>query len=294
MCPNQESYLPCECQIQNYNQRAVFELNCKNASVFKIRKALNLTTPADFDRINLQLLATEYSIPQNLLFNHRVTNSFNMKGFHGEHSYRTELLPRLKIHPDAFKSSRNVILEFILDTIDMSKLELSFLTDFNVLRSFAIQSSINVHLNNIPPLPCLTKLEISYSKGLNEWSHFPQLIAGLRHLYLHNNGLTNEVIDWILEWVLRSPSNDTLAVFYLSGNELTRIPGKLEEFPTLNRIHLEYQKGPGFGNLTAIPLPSLGADKYLELRSCGITHIQPGIFHGNAIKILYINIKLVC
>ena len=185
---------------------------------------------------------------------------------------------RPEIHADAFRYFRNTTEQFTIQAINMSLLEFSFLAEFNQMKMFSIESCIDVHLRNFPEdLPNLTSLKIDLSKGLDGLANFPQLTTGLESLNLHSNGLTDEGLYRILEWMLTGPSKTTLIRLRLGYNALSHIPKQLEQFPKLKNVHLDGQV-PGFGNLSRIRLPA--SVQYLVLRSCRITNVEPDAFKG--------------
>ena len=183
------------------------------------------TISADFKSIVFSALYANknFHYKENFLFDHRVL----------EMTLQCNIWEKkeLTIHPEAFASSRNLMEEFGISYCDLSQLKFRFLVGFNRLSKFYIMDSVNVHMLNFPSLPNLTELVITLCPtALSNWTNFPNLTNGLTFLNVQDNGLNNQMLDRVLEWILNGPSRNTLSYIDLSGNTLTRIPPQLRYF----------------------------------------------------------------
>ena len=194
-----------------------------------------------------------------------------------------------EIHPDAFRSFQNIPIRVTLKSVDMCNFNFSFLAGFQELNDLVLWNVVNVHLAALPLLPSLNQLSLYENSGLNEWTHFPPSIYRFTGLDLQNNGLTDEGVDRILEWLVNGPSKDTLGFLYLSGNALTRIPQTIKSFSMLYEILLNGQTGSGFGVVPNNSLVFLGPVLVLNLENSSITEIQNDNFKG---PIFYIKTKI--
>ena len=267
-CPNLENYSPCMCPIQG---KKYFVLECVGVSTEHVRNIFISTKSVDFDQISFQL--NDSLFPMDLFVSHRA-NSITVCG---NNSNPQQFYP--DIHPDAFRSSRNFTVEFNLKSINMCKMNLSFLATFYQLKTLSIWNSVGLNSSSFPPLPNLINLWITDSKfNSNGWSIFLNSIKCLEELNLENNGLNNEQVDQILELIFMSPSKDTLTLLDLSSNSLTRIPSQVKYFSRVNKIYLNNQNGQGFGIVSEISL--LAPVRFLDLTYCSINEIQTTTFQG--------------
>ena len=197
----------------------------------------------------------------------------------GNDSNREQFCP--EIHPEAFGFSRNITEDFKLTSLDMSKLNFSFLTDFHQLTRIIISHAINVNLLGLPLLSSLSDLSITYSSGFNEWTNNPLSKNEPHTLILDHNALDDDIVDRFLDWIIQGPVKDSLTHLHLSGNAMTRIPQKIKIFTRLFAIFLDRQQAPGFGNISPLYSTSfLGFARDLHLTSCFITDLEMNAFEG--------------
>ena len=238
--------------------------------------SVNMT--AQIDQIFLEIPDNESFIPKDILANHSAVAIW----IGGNDTASAQFCP--EIQSGAFRSSSNVNEEFYISSLDMRKIDWSFLNGFIKLRILSINYAVNVELSKLPSLPKLTDLGLHFCKGVNDWTHFPNLSNGLKYLAIVYSGLNDNALDRILDWVLRGLSNGTLRNLCLSENALTCIPRQLKYFPCLVRIHLDGQKYPGFGTISDLSLPAPVI--YLNLSSSYITTVLAGAFKGNCFSIV--------
>ena len=263
------TYWPCVCQNRC---ECTAKIECSKVPTEQIRKAFEEYTTFQVEILLLELAENESKIPKDIFSQHSATNIALFD------THRNPQGVALEIHPEAFRYSRNVTKHFILTNFEMFNFSWTFLAEFDQLGLITINKSFHVQLINLPPLPRLTGLHIRYSTGLNNWTHLPLLSNGLESLFMNFCGLNNEEADRILNWVQSGPSKGTLLDIYLGGNALTRIPGQLKSFPTLNEININDQKPPGLGIIS--DLSFLSPVSYLDLSSNHISEIQSGTFQG--------------
>ena len=235
------------------------------------------TTPVEFQQILIIPLQENPFIQEDIFVNHRVTDTIELSG----HSHFPEQV-RLEIHSEAFRSSRNFTKQVKIYSCDLEMLNFAFLTDFCQLTDLLIKNSINVRMSNFPQLPSLMNLQIIQCTGLNGWIEFPRSISSLEYINLQGNGLNDERMYAILEWILKSPSSDTLNRLDISFNKLTRIPIQLKSFAMLTRIYLNNQQNPGFG-FVKLTLSLTAPLAFLDLSSCNITGFHPDSFKGSTL-----------
>ena len=207
---------------------------------------------------------------------------------------------RFSINPEAFSSSRNFTKVLKLSFCDASNLSFSFLRGFVKLWAISFYSISNIHLANwtfFPHLVSLTDLEIIDSKGMDKWAHFPNSITKLKYFGIEGNELDDEAMNRILQWIVDSPSVDTLQNLNMERNNLTQIPHHLSSFNKLERILL------GENPLNEIVRAGSFNFSYpireLSLSSCGISGIEPEALEGSVYYVfcaasnlhLYINYK---
>ena len=72
-------------------------------------------------------------------------------------------------------------------------------------------------LFDLPLLPSLEELLIVSCNGLNKWNEFPTLSSQELKISLKNNGLIEEAVGRILEWILRGMWNRALKKRFLQS-----------------------------------------------------------------------------
>ena len=192
----------------------------------------------------------------------------------------------LKIDPNAFRSSKNFTLSFLINDFDLKNLNFNFLENFIGLEYLGFHNCTNVHLIDLPVLPNLFILSLNSCTGLNDWV-FPTPIANhFQKITFSNNAIDDEQIEQILNSFSAGPSEDNLISLDLSYNALTKIPTSLKLFQSLEEIFLHHQEKPGFGVLLIFlslraPL-SMGLHflNVLDLSSSHITRITSNTFLG--------------
>ena len=272
-CPNKEDYSHCKCRLR-FDGGKRTELKCTHVSIKKIKEIFNRTNSTLIDDVFLQPI--DYLIPEDIFVNHGVSKI----SLGGKNNNPNQYRPQ--VHPKTFRSCRNISKHFIIDSLDMSKMNLSFLTGFHLLTKLELSNVINSHLLNLPLLPNLKELIVSNTTELNKWTNFSIYLSGLEKLILERNRLSHEEVDLILKWIASSgPTRKTLNYLDLSGNALTLIPGEINFFNGLQSLILDNQLEPGFGVVPAFSLSFRRPVNFLNLSSCHITDIQPGAFQGN-------------
>ena len=264
-----------------------FELVCANISMAEIQKTFSSTAAAHFDTIFLlpSPKQPDFFIPKDMFLNRCIKISLSVSG-----AYCFPQKCYLDIHPEAFRSSRNTTRIITIQSLDLGKLDFSFLQHFQALQEINIFDSFNLSVFNLPQLPRLSSIIINNCTGLNYWTNFPHLVNGLVNIFLKDNMLSDERVENILKKIQMGPSMETLVFLDLRGNALTRIPRQLRHFSKILEINLKNQHKPGFRSLTS-PILFDSAILSLDLSSCYITEIQPHTFQGrkklNYIQILY-------
>lgn len=274
--PTESGFCPCQSFYGIY-------VGCFNISMNVVSETFHNRTDQEIILGSFRLVVPlrEQFIPADLLAHHQ-TKTISIE-------CEDEVIQKLSIHPDAFRSSRNCTHQLRIETCDVSRLDFAFLTGFNNLEKFRIGHAINVHLAEWPSFPSsllhLKTFEIMRSSGVDEWTRFPVLIQGIEELDLHDCRIGDESIDRILQWVVHSPSVNTLKILSLEYNSLTRIPrqikllGKLENLVlSINKIAI-IERGSFFRNSSTKCDIRLGMNE--------IRNIEPGAFQGFATKSIY-------
>lgn len=262
-CTGMENLSHCSCTYDT-----VF---CGNVPLNLIAEVFkNKTHPIEL--LKLAIPPTEDFIPKDLLFHPWVKE------------YRIQCInigrQRLKIHKDAFRSSKNFTCRFVIQYCDISRLDFLFLKDFDQFYLLEIDRCVNVHLADwagFPPLPIFQILTVRRSKGLAEWTQFPVSIHGMTRIELINNGIDDTTIDKILHWAINSSSSTGLISLEVPSNQLTRIPRHNLLFQNLVKLDLSHNA------LTTLQSGSLNFRspvRLLYLSFCNIRVIEPGAFQG--------------
>ena len=104
-------------------------------------------------------------------------------------------------------------------------------------------------------------------------------------VYLTNNLIGDVAMDRILQWIIDSPSVNTLRSLVIAESALTKIPRQFSSFSALERIVLwrdPLNTTIRYGSLNfSYPV------SVLCLESCGIKFIEPGAFQGLLYKIIF-------
>ena len=230
------------------------------------------------DLFNLTSQSTDnLYIPANLLANYLIMTAIELK------CATTSGRPtqRLYVHQDAFRSSQNITRDVLITSCDLSQLDLIFFKGFHQLTNLTINLAANFHSANwinLPPLSNLKFLNVKNSKGLNEWTKFPNFGVGLMLFEMINCSIGDIAMDSILQWILNSSSN-TMKKLDISNNQLTKIPTGLSFFNNLVDIYLDFN--PISKTIRNGSFPSFRPSLYrLSLASCGISIIEQTTIKG--------------
>lgn len=272
-CPGAEDYTPCTCQ----GCRGTWRLTCDGVTANELRDVLRKTTVTVFQAVDISLskessAANLEDIPMDVLEGKRAS-SIRLACSAREH--------QLRVDAEAFASTKQSTNRFEINHCDLSKLNLTFLADFNEITSFNLINSTHVHLA-LPSLPKLRNLTswfgISYCSGLNELRDYPPpLAAGLGVLYLTKSEMNDDAMDRMLDWILSS-SKDTLWAIHMNDNHLTRMPKQLSSFTQLSTVHAD---GNAISVVSTDSVVFTGSTLIsLSLHNCKIELIQPNAFKG--------------
>ena len=186
------------------------------------------------------------------------------------------------IDRDAFLATASETSIVYISNCDLSLLDFAWLDGFNKLTSLSFYESSNLHQaswTSLPILNRLSKLSINFCKGLNE-RFDPPVITSLREIQLEGNGLLDQPMGRLLNWVLIS-SAESLTKLQMSMNLLTRVPTQIASFKNLNYLDIHGQEN-GTGMLvTKGSLSFQSPVKYIYAAVNGISTIEPGAFEGN-------------
>ena len=228
------------------------------------------------ESIELWVNPKNLEIPANLLSRHFVTNEM--------HILCEDIgKQKIKIHPDAFRSSRNFTRFFRISWCDVRGLDFFFLKDFVYLEHLVLFLNAQVSSAEWLTLPTTTLSNLANfyttsSTGVEDWATFPVLIQGIIYMDISNNKISDLAVDRILQWILDSPSLKTLKKLCISQNALTEIPKKILLFESLQEIYLEFN--PIHGIIRSGSLKPFFTNSKLHLEVTGINKIEPGAFTG--------------
>ena len=277
-CPNREDYSPCNC-----SDGWIF---CKNIMANEIRKVFELKDKRnneikEIDNIRLSILPI-WDIPSNLLAKHRVRSQIELYCPAIDRVIQARQKGLIKIDSDSFSSSRNFTQEIQISACDIKHLSLKFLVGFLQLKSLVFRNVDKVHMANwtsLPLLPKLEKLVIIESTGMNEWSQFPNLANGLIHVDFERNDIGDIAMDRIMQWLIDSPTVDTLEYLRFNRNKLTSIPKHLSSFRSLAYI---FMSNNAFNKTihTGAFISQAAAIFQLILDSTGIEMMEPNAIQG--------------
>jgi len=248
-----------------------------------------------FKRTSLPRLASVKLILQPFIF----SETFIPEGVFGtkrildiEIEYPYEALVNrslsLEVDADAFRSTKNYTTDFLINVIDCTLLDLSFLSGFNQLTKLLLANIHNIQhcLSSLPSLPRLIKLVFEHCSGMNELYAFPILTNGLRDFrfrtddgskFQSNKNINDETVDRFMDWLLLSSSNtlEEMEITYM--NQVTRVPHKIASFKALRKVWLHDN------NISSIKSGAFSFSVPVSLLSIhrnGIKEIEPGAFQG--------------
>lgn len=263
----------------HWSQRGV--VVCENATAAQIKEVFLLTSRTTFHTVKLDILpwnSLRIEIPEDILANKRVTN-LNLVSETPDDTFE------LKIHRNAFRSTKNFTKSIFFYGFDFSEVDLSFLRGFGQLRNFTLSNCFNIEISftTLPPLPSLSILDLTEVQGFQEMETFPILANGLKYAAFVSREyeaiLSDSQLSRILDWVLIS-SADSLERLTLERNfHVTKIPKQISSFKALNYLNLRECRIRSIksGDLSfSVPI------KTLILFNSSISDIEPGAFQGKA------------
>lgn len=274
LCPEQiPNVSPCYCG-SGYGS-----ITCSDVPMEEVKAMFHRTSPPyDWNTLTLTPLLNESIIPADLMGDHRVSYNIQLNS-PDDSSYK------MRVHPDAFASSRTTAYFVSFYRGDFSQFDFQFLAGFDRLGQIDISECYNVHLAEwaaMPSLPGLEYFTIQRSTGLNEWSNFPTFSQGLLRLHLPGNVIEDEAIDRIVNWTV-TESGNKLEWLDIHSNKLTRIPMHIPQFTKLRFLDLSRQAiyGSGMEVIHAESLVFRSSTFFgLVLDHCNISTIEPGAFAG--------------
>lgn len=275
------------------------DLFCENANFEEIHSAMARKPEGHIPSITFKLPSSYgadhiVSIPADLLSGHRVTLSLSII------CPTTEERPRIRIHPNAFGTSRNYASSFYMAGCNLKHFDFGFLSGFKNLYKMTFKDILGFHqsLHTLPALPSLCRLEFNNCLDLRLWVDFPpRTFRGFRSLTLKNNSLDDFQMEHNLKWAVNT-SSKTLEFLDISYNNLTRIPREIAEFQCLTELFLCIDPSSGQPPKSRIPVIHSGAfyfssslhsedPQQLHAESCGIEDIESGAFLGTNFGKLY-------
>lgn len=271
--PCVEDYSPCNC---NDNPSYGLEITCEGVDVLVVRDIFSRTTTNDLFSFQLTVPSPTggnvISIPADLLNGKRAGNILLNCPFPDW---------QLAIDADAFRPSSGLTFFFFTAGCDLTLLDFaSFLDGFLSLATIFISQSSNVQgIQNLPALPSLDQLIVTYTTGLEKVTDFSGLgNVQLRRLLLNGNQLSDQMADNILNSVASSSSAaGALEMLWLANNQLTRVPTQLTSFSRMIQLDLSNNSFPV---LSSGSFSFNAPVDYLYLESNTINSIEPGAFQG--------------
>ena len=196
------------------------------------------------------------------------------------------------IHPNAFHSSSNFLLELNIRNCDLGRLDLSFLFGFEnlVTMNFTYPSSIEkANWNFLPSLPVLTNFEIEIHRELqNDWNEWVQKLQPLTNgleKFICNCGVDDKTADRLVQWLVNS-SAATLNNLELRETKLTRVPQGISNFQNLMILKITCNDSEiKVLKENSIKLNVLPSE--IEISNCGIGELHPGAIQGKNTQIIY-------
>lgn len=280
-------YISKECVTNtdcHWSQRGI--VICKNATVTQIKEGFILTSRTYFDTIKLDFAPSDSTtvVPANILANKKTTN-LNIV------SDSTEDNAVLKIHRNAFRSTKQFTKTIFFFGIDCSELDFSFLIGFEKLVNLTLSNCfyIEISFTTLPLLPSLSILDLTEVQGFQDMETFPILAKGLTYAAFVSREyeaiLTDAAVSKILDWILLS-SADSLEHLTLERNyHITKMPKQISSFKALNYLNMKKC------NIRSIKSGELSFSvpvKTLILLDNLIKDIEPGAFQGK-ISIMFFN-----
>ncbi|XP_057376103.1 phospholipase A2 inhibitor beta-like [Daphnia carinata] len=268
-----EDYSPCNC---NDSPSYGLEITCDGVDVLTIQDIFSRTTTNDLFSFQLTVPSPAegnvVSIPADLLNGKRAGNILLNCPFPDW---------QLTIDADAFRPSSDLTFFFFTAGCDLNLLDFtSFLDGFLSLTTVFISQSSNVQgIQNLPALPSLNQLIVTYTTGLEKITDFSRLgNVQLRRLLLNGNQLDDQMADNILNAMASSSAATALEMLWLASNQLTRVPAQLSSFSRLIQLDLSNNSFPV---LSSGSFSFNAPVDYLYLESNTINSIEPSAFQGD-------------
>lgn len=277
-CPNQHDYSPCVCYKGTIKgtEELYYGVICDRLPLADVKEAFSKFGPAEIGVINLNLPETDDFVPEDVLAGGKQVVYIQVVGPNEKKDFQ------VKIHPEAFRSNADYTEAFYMSGMDFSRMDFEFLQGFDLvdfIKLFNINNFEKADWSTLPILAKLTRIEIGHCSGLNDWTtNFPPAMTNgvLNEINLTGNYLTDSGIQRLLEWVYQS-AKKTLKVLNLSNNGLTKVPKRIANFETLERLDLSYNK---LHTVAAGSLAFKAPVSRLWLYNAEINTIEPGAFKG--------------
>lgn len=168
-----DDYTPCTCQ--RHASEGYEEVYCNsNTTLAAVRSAFRNSNGGEVIKLRLIMSGEGQELP-----------AIPAEVAGGKLLYEIEVIcgssldrtPVLKVHPAAFKSTRDTVKEFGITGCDLSELDYTFLTGFSFLQSLTFRNCSNMSdLKSLPTsLSSLNKLIVTDSPNLESLQNLPPL-----------------------------------------------------------------------------------------------------------------------
>ncbi len=258
-------------------------INCELVSIEDIQNFFSRSTANTLEKVGLIIQPSDNFLPEDLISNNvRVADlifGYSQASWIDGESGPT----KLKVHPDAFRSSKNYTQKIDLNDFDCSELNLSFLSGFDQLKNLTFSNVLNMQhcLPSLPPIPNLILLDFQRCSGLGEVTSFPKLTNGLILFGFSpipmDESSNDQTISRILDWILLSSSSTLQFLKHEDNKYLTRVPDQIPSFIALKSLILRRN------NISIIKTGSLAFPSpltWLNLYGNGIETIEQGALQG--------------
>ena len=247
------------------------------------RKIKNDRSIYELQNIHLWVSKLDPIVPANIFSDHRISNEIRVSCDDRE-NYRHH---KLEIDPWSFTSSWGYTHVISIYGCNFKDFDFNFLGHFKQLEILKFKFIFDFNVANwstFPSMLHINRLEVLLCSPLNEWKQFPILKIGLYEILLsgfyRNIEINDEAMERILQWILESPTANTLERLEIHHNALTRVPLQIVSFKNLRDLRLHQ-----YNHISTIRSGNFDFSQSsnilnLNLESIGVHTIEPASFQG--------------
>ena len=277
ICPGSgDNVAPCLCNRPDSQGDVI---TCSGVAMSTVQSVFNSMSSSSVFSVVLTPLASESTIPSNVLSNKLVSGTITLVCPNSA-SYK------LSVNTNAFNPTKTITTGVGLRGCDLNGFNFGFLSGFTAINSLYFDSDLNIHLSgiaNLPSLPTLSLLSFGYSSGLNSLTTFPAL-KGVKQLIFDHSTLSDQGIANFLNWGANNFAS-TLSSVWIYSSQITQMPTKLNPstFPSLSSISFDSNS---ISSLSSGSLTFTQPIQRLDITNCGLQTMAQGTFVGKCNDVL--------